>query len=253
MDFVLNGARHHLDAARVERVLADVVPEPVREHGVRINGRLYPVKQALALATGLPRADFQSQTARRLLTRLGFDVVGPTSPSPAVGEVDPAPLPGPSVAMGPVGPAVPGREWSWEGNVQARFVNYLTSQGWVITSAADTASKARGVDVLARKQARRLGAEVKGWPSKGYADPRRAHEVKPTQATNQAGHWFAHAVTKALMLLDSHPGFDSLVVLPDYPRYRDLARRTLTGRTAAGVHVVFVAESGDVTSDSWGG
>ena len=35
------------------------------------------------------------------------------------------------------------------------------------------------------------------------------------------------------MLLDSHPGYESLVVVPDYPRYRDLAHRTRTGRAAA--------------------
>jgi hypothetical protein len=37
---------------------------------------------------------------------------------------------------------------------------------------ADTATKAPGVDVLAGKGAWRLGAEVKGWPSADYADPR---------------------------------------------------------------------------------
>lgn len=56
---------------------------------------------------------------------------------------------------------------------------------------------------------------------------------------------------KAHMLLDTHPGFESLVVVPDYPRYRDLAARTRTGRTAAGVHVVFVREDGSAESESW--
>jgi len=41
---------------------------------------------------------------------------------------------------------------------------------------ADTATKQHGVDVLASKGDRLLGAEVKGWPSKGYADVRRAEE-----------------------------------------------------------------------------
>jgi hypothetical protein len=56
---------------------------------------------------------------------------------------------------------------------------------------------------------------------------------------------------KAIMLLDSHPDHESLVVVPDFPRYRDLARRTTRGRAAAGIHVVFVAESGEVASDTW--
>lgn len=150
----------------------------------------------------------------------------------------------------PVEP-VEGRLWPWEGAVQAMFVAFLTQHGWTVTSVADTASKARGVDVLAEKGDRRLGAEVKGWPSSGYADPRRAGEVKRTQPTNQAGHWFSHALMKAVMLLDSHPGVESLMVLPDYPRYRDLTARTTTGRDLAGVHVVLLGGNGEYMSRSW--
>ena len=59
------------------------------------------------------------------------------------------------------------------------------------------------------------------------------------------------AVVKAFMLLDSHAGYESLVVVPDYPRYRDLAHRTRTGRAAAGIHVVLVREDGSVTCETW--
>ena len=74
---------------------------------------------------------------------------------------------------------------------------------------------------------------------------------RKTQPSTQAAHWFSQALVKALMLLDSHPDHESLVVVPDYPRYRDLSRRTLTGRIAAGVHVVFVQPDGTAESDSW--
>lgn len=144
-----------------------------------------------------------------------------------------------------------GRVWPWEGAVQAVIADYLRQHGWTVTGQADTATKARGVDLLASTGDRLLGAEVKGWPSKGYADPRRAEEVKRTQPTSQAGHWFSQALMKALMLLDSHPDHESLMVLPDYPRYRDLAARTVTGRTAARVHVVLVQTSGEAFSNSW--
>jgi hypothetical protein len=116
---------------------------------------------------------------------------------------------------------------------------------------ADTATKARRVDVLAVKDARRLGAEVKGWPTDGYADPRRAGEIKPTPPSTQAGHWFSQALFKAIMLLDSHPDHESLMVLPDYPRYRDLATRTRTGRHAAAVHVVLLNADGTFEGDGW--
>jgi hypothetical protein len=107
------------------------------------------------------------------------------------------------------------------------------------------------VDVLAIKSPRRLGAELKGWPSIGYADPRRAAETKRTQPSTQAGHWFSQALFKAIMLLDSHPGHESLVVLPDYPRYEDLAQRTRTGRRAANIHVILLGRDGSYTSESW--
>ncbi|NMM29687.1 MAG: hypothetical protein HHJ10_01205 [Cellulomonas sp.] len=246
MEFVLNGEARSLDRGSVERALGDVDPEPVREHGVRVGGVVYPVKQAFAGATGIPRAGFTSQTARRLLVRLGFEVTGHTSPRPTLGQM-------PGARNGATTPAAVSdpHGWPWEGRVQTVFADYLRANGWSVTSMADTAKKATGVDVLARKGARNLGAEVKGWPSRTYSDPRRSDEVKPTQPGNQAGHWFSQAVVKGLMLLDSHPGYESLVVVPDYPRYRDLAHRTRTGRAAAGVHVVLVSEDGSTTCDPW--
>ena len=236
MEFILNGRSRTLTREDVERGLSGVHPEPVRQHGVDVGGVVYPVKQAFSAATGLPRTQFTSHIARRLLDRLGFRTIGEiheraSEPSQLVGSVDP-------------------RAWPWEGEVQRVFSEWLTTYGWVITSAADTATKAHGVDLIAEKGDRRLGAEVKGWPSKGYADPRRAEETKRTQPTTQAGHWYSQALMKAVMLLDSHPGYESLVVLPEYPRYRDLAQRTSTGRAAAHVHVVFVSLDGS-TSETW--
>ncbi|TDO42193.1 hypothetical protein [Paractinoplanes brasiliensis] len=141
--------------------------------------------------------------------------------------------------------------WPWEGAVQSVFVELLGHHGWSIDSVADTATKARGVDVLASRPGRRLGAEVKGWPSAGYADPRRAAEAKRTQPSTQAGHWFSQALFKAMMLLDSHLGRESLMVLPDYSRYRDLTVRTRTGRSLAGIHVVLLNPDGAFVSEFW--
>jgi uncharacterized iron-regulated protein len=56
---------------------------------------------------------------------------------------------------------------------------------------------------------------------------------------------------KAMMLRDSHPDHESLIVLPDYPRYRDLAARTVLGRRAADIHVVLVQPEGEIQSDTW--
>lgn len=244
----MNGKRFSLERADVERALRTVEPEEVRQYGVEVAGRVYPVKQALAVATGLARAEFQSMAARQQLGRLGLHLVtaGPaatvTTPTRSIQNSPPVSTPPiPADAHG----------WPWEGHVQGLFASHLVRSGWVLDGVADTATKAHGVDVLAHTGERRLGAEVKGWPSKAYADPRRHAETKPTQPTLQAGHWFSQAIMKALMLLDSHPGHESLGVFPDYPRYRDLARRTETGLGRAGVHVAFVREDGSVVSDTW--
>lgn len=244
MQFTLNGVLYDLDRELVEGRLIAVHPEPVREHAVRVGDVLYPVKQAFEVGAGIKREDFTSQTARRHLARLGFTVLSGGAGAPPGTPVSPRQSTPDPVSAKPGG-------WPWEGHVQALFGAALVREGWLVTSMADTATKAHGVDVLASKGDRRLGAEVKGWPSTGYADPRRASEVKRTQPSTQAGHWFSQALMKAMMLLDSHPDHESLVVLPDYPRYRDLTTRTARGRSAAGVHVAFVSEAGRVESETW--
>jgi len=77
-------------------------------------------------------------------------------------------------------------EWFWEGNVQATVVRHLAELGAIVQSVADTATKARGTDVVATLGGRHVHIEVKGWPSTSYADPRRASEIKRTQPTLQA-------------------------------------------------------------------
>jgi hypothetical protein len=66
------GHRYELESRGVETALEGVLPEPIHEHFVVINGRRWPPKQVLALVTGLDRADFTTHQARRALTRLGF-------------------------------------------------------------------------------------------------------------------------------------------------------------------------------------
>ncbi len=74
MRFVLDGEPFDIDASEVRDRLRGHEPEEIREYWVEIDGRRWPVKQALRLATGVSRTRFQSQTARRLLARLGFEV-----------------------------------------------------------------------------------------------------------------------------------------------------------------------------------
>jgi hypothetical protein len=68
----VSGHSYDLDRHGVQAALEGVLPEPIHEHFVVINGRRWPPKQVLALVTGLDRADFTTHQARRALTRLGF-------------------------------------------------------------------------------------------------------------------------------------------------------------------------------------
>jgi hypothetical protein len=81
----VSGHQYDLEARSVEGALQGVLPEPVREHFVVINGRRWPPKQVLSLVTGLDRADFTTHQARRALTRLGFSAgraMAPHAPHP---------------------------------------------------------------------------------------------------------------------------------------------------------------------------
>ncbi len=68
----VSGHTYDLQPRQVEQALRDELPEPILEHFVVINGRRWPPKQALAVVTGLDRADFTTHQARRAMTRLGF-------------------------------------------------------------------------------------------------------------------------------------------------------------------------------------
>lgn len=143
------------------------------------------------------------------------------------------------------------KSWPWEGCVQAVFAKLLEQHGWHIESLANTAARQRGVDVLASTDGRSLGAEVKGYPPKGYVDPARHGEVKRTSPSTQARNWYAKGLLAALMLRQSQPDRESLLVLPSTPRYRDLFAATRTGLVAADIHVVLLDEDGDFDCESW--
>ena len=65
-------------------------------------------------------------------------------------------------------------EWHTEEHTQRLLVEWLRRQGWTIVSTANTATRERGVDVVAERDGERLGVEVKGYPSRFYVNgPKR--------------------------------------------------------------------------------
>lgn len=243
VEFTLNGRRLAVTAEQV-RQCVDAFPEPVRQHGVRIDGVVYPVKQAFELATGVPRAEFTSHIARRHLAALGFELVGeietrdPAKRPPVRSQPEPGSSPGTAVAAE--------QEWHSEKLVQAAVVRFLTADGWQIVSVADTDAREHGIDVVAQRRGQRLAIEVKGFPSRNYANPARAAETKRTQPSTQAKHWYAQAVLAAMLTRSRRPDHASVIALPDFPRYRDLHRETASSLRAAYIGVWWVGHDGTV-------
>lgn len=137
-------------------------------------------------------------------------------------------------------------EWHTEANVQALLVTALATDGWRILSVANTATKEHGIDVIASKPSQTVGFEVKGFPSRAYADPARAGEQKRTGPSSQATHWYAQAVLAAMRLRDKEPAWRSAIALPDFPRYRSLHSETSGSLAAAGIEVWWVGQTGTV-------
>jgi Holliday junction resolvase-like predicted endonuclease len=246
--FTLNGHRYDLSREVVANRLAGIAPDAIRKHAVRVNDIWFPVIQAFEVATGVPRSKFMSNTARRHLAALGYEVAGDVEPRTAPPAVRRAYTP-PTTRSGrrsPEEPAKASGEWHTEANIQASLVTALAAEGWRILSVANTATKEHGIDVIAARDGQTVGVEVKGFPSRGYADPARAGEVKRTSPSTQAGHWYSQAVLAAMRLRGKEPEWRSVIALPDFPRYRDLHTETAGSLAAAQIEVWWVDQTGAV-------
>jgi hypothetical protein len=140
------------------------------------------------------------------------------------------------------------QDWFWEGNVSNALAGHLRGSGWAIVSQADTASKQRGIDVVANRDGKNLLIEVKGYPSIYYRDSRRAGETKPTNPSLQAQHWFSHALLKVMRLRGQNNEALVGMAFPDFPKYRTLANEIATSIESLGIVVFFVSETGAVSA-----
>jgi hypothetical protein len=72
--FTVGGQKIELSREDVESRLEYVPPEEVTKVFVYVDGRRYPIKQALAVAAGLIRSGFTTQEAIRVFRNLDFTV-----------------------------------------------------------------------------------------------------------------------------------------------------------------------------------
>lgn len=238
ISFTLNGSRMTLTREAVERSVADLTPNSIQKHAVSVRGVWFPVRQVFGAATRLGPSEFTSHTALRHLAALGFEISGGT-PS-RTHEV---------VAHGAsTSRDVRHRDESWhtEAHVQASVVAWLAGRGWRVLSVADTASRQHGIDIVAEQGGRTVGIEVKGYPSRAYADPARSSEPKRTQPSNQATHWYSQAVLAAMRLRGRRPEMESVIALPDFSRYRNLFLETESSLSSAQIRVWWVDAHGNV-------
>ncbi|ACQ79749.1 conserved hypothetical protein [Beutenbergia cavernae DSM 12333] len=231
IQFSLNGHDYQLASRDLESRLVDVAPEVIRKHAVKVNDVWFPVVQAFQVATGIPRSAFRSNTARRHLAALGFEIVGNAEPRSSR-DLE--------------APRVSASEGHTEANVQASLVTALAAKRWRILSVANTATKEPGIDVIASRDGQTVGVEVKGFPSRNYADPARAEERKRTSPSTQAGHWYSQAVLAAMRRRGREPSWRSAIALPDFPRFRDLHGETAGSLAAAQIEVWWVDQEGAV-------
>lgn len=127
--------------------------------------------------------------------------------------------------------------WFWEGNVQAQVVSFLTSQGCQIRSVADTASKQTGIDIIAEKDGKPVYVTVKGYPK----------ETERTNPSVQAPHWFKDAIFDILKYRNEGREIDLGLALPDFPRYRNLAKAIEWFKPVANFYYFWVRENGEVS------
>jgi hypothetical protein len=135
----------------------------------------------------------------------------------------------------PPKPAVTDKPWFWEGNVQARLVDYLCAQGYRITQVADTAAKTPGVDIIAfAPEGRQLFVTVKGYP-------------EGTNHHTQARHYFAETIFDIVLFRQVHPEADLAIALPDgFTTFVDLIPRVEWFMQMAPFRFFLVREDGSV-------
>ncbi len=139
-----------------------------------------------------------------------------------------------------------GEAWEYEGNVVAAVARFLTAAGWSVEFIADTRAHELGNDIRATLGDRVIRVEAKGWPSLGYADPRRSAEKKRTNPNTQAVHWYATALLRVVRDIGLHPQHEVAIALPDKPRYRVLLSETQASLRRLGIGVFLVCVDGSV-------
>lgn len=83
LEFTVSGKRIRVKSEDIPSKLSRAKFGPIRTHAVRIDGELYPIKEAFARVSGLDLLDFNTNQARTWFRRLGFEAIRMSSPKPS--------------------------------------------------------------------------------------------------------------------------------------------------------------------------
>ena len=136
-------------------------------------------------------------------------------------------------------------DWFWEGNVQDKLAKHLENQGFKVT-VTDTLSKSKGIDISATRNLDMLLVEVKGYPSNKYVDGSKKGQVKKTQPSLQAHHWFSDAFLSVIRRKNKFSKSDVAIGLPEFQRYLDLIEEAKWALEKLGVRIFVVTSKGEV-------
>lgn len=130
------------------------------------------------------------------------------------------------------------KPWYWEGNVQAKIVEFLKASNISVISEANTATREQGKDIEAiDADGSILWVTVKGFPVKSQ--------------NTQARHWFAGVLLDLSLYRGENAKAKLALGLPSgFATYANLVRRTIGTLRFFASDIFWVSENGNVTRES---
>lgn len=152
----------------------------------------------------------------------------------------------------------PKNDWFYEGNVSRVLVEYLKSQAYECEQDNSDDIHTRGEDIIVSKNGIKEIIEVIGYPSDKYVSGDRKGQIKPTQPSLQASHWFAGCLHSTLSNYEKHKDrgykFQLAMCFPDdtkgnYRKHIDKIKSFFSDGNL-GIKIYFVGKDGKVSIDN---
>jgi hypothetical protein len=143
-------------------------------------------------------------------------------------------------------------DWFWEGNIQARVVEYLQEEeGLSILSRGQLNPAEQGIEIVAEgavgeRIIHRL-VSVRGWPSAIYTRGEQAGQPRATRPEVLARGWMAQAVLDLALGRGADPDTELSLALPAMASYIRYLQRLRWFLAAARILVYLVSQDGRIT------